>query len=83
MQKVRRLHSIFLFWQDIRIRFFSVLTERAAITAGDDLRGLGTCHQQAFSRNSGNGNPAKYTILRKIALLASSLPVVYPQVLTF
>ena len=27
---------------------FSVPTERAAITAGDDLRGLGTCHQQAF-----------------------------------
>ena len=46
-------------------------TERAAITAGDDLRGLGTCHQQAFSRNSGYGISAKYAILRKIALLAN------------
>ncbi len=27
---------------------FSVPKERAAVTAGDDLRGLGTCHQQAF-----------------------------------
>ena len=59
MQKVRRLHSIFLFWQDIRIRFFSVLTERAAITAGDDLRGLGTCHQQAFWQEYRKRIPAK------------------------
>lgn len=29
---------------------FSVPKERAAVTAGDDLRGLGTCHQQAFSQ---------------------------------
>ena len=54
--------------------FFSVPTERAAITAGDDLRGLGICHQQAFSRNSGYGISAKYAILRKIALLASITP---------
>jgi len=27
---------------------FSVPKERAAVTAGGDLRGLGTCHQQAF-----------------------------------
>ena len=52
---------------------FSVPTERAAIATGNDLRGLGICHQQAFSRNSGNGISAKYAILRKIALLASSL----------
>ena len=51
---------------------FSVPTERAAIATGNDLRGLGICHQQAFSRNSGNGISAKYAILRKIALLASS-----------
>lgn len=25
-----------------------VFAERAAIAAGDDLRGLGMCHQQAF-----------------------------------
>lgn len=49
---------------------FSVPTERAAIAIGNDLRGLGICHQQAFSRNSGNGISAKYAILRKIALLA-------------
>ena len=49
---------------------FSVPTERAAIATGNDLRGLGICHQQAFSRNSGNGISAKYAILRKIALLA-------------
>lgn len=30
------------------IPIFSVPAERAAITAGDDLRGLGICHQQAF-----------------------------------
>lgn len=29
---------------------FSVPTERAAIANGNDLRGLGTCHQQAFSQ---------------------------------
>ena len=57
--------------------FFSVPTERAAITAGDDLRGLGICHQQAFSRNSGYGISAKYAILRKIALLASSFENLY------
>ncbi len=51
---------------------FSTPTERAAIATGNDLRGLGICHQQAFSRNSGNGISAKYAILRKIALLASS-----------
>ena len=51
---------------------FSVPTERAAIATGNDLRGLGICHQQAFSRNSGNGISAKYAILRKIALLAGS-----------
>ena len=32
----------------LRLLVFSVPTERVAITAGDDLRGLGTCHQQAF-----------------------------------
>ena len=52
---------------------FSVPTERAAIATGNDLRGLGICHQQAFSRNSGNGISAKYAILRKIALLADLL----------
>ena len=49
---------------------FSVPTECAAIATGNDFRGLGICHQQAFSRNSGNGISAKYAILRKIALLA-------------
>lgn len=53
--------------------FFSVPTERAAIANGNDLRGLGICHQQAFSRNSGYGISAKYAILRKIALLANLL----------
>ena len=58
---------------------FSVPTERAAIATGNDLRGLGICHQQAFSRNSGNGISAKYAILRKIALLAGfSYPVFLP-----
>ncbi len=52
--------------------FFSVPTERAAITTGDDFRGLGICHQQTFSRNYGDGISAKYAILRKIALLAGS-----------
>lgn len=52
---------------------FSVPTECAAIATGNDFRGLGICHQQAFSRNSGNGISAKYAILRKIALLASML----------
>jgi hypothetical protein len=72
MQKVRRLHGIFSF-QNSKCEFFSVPTERAAIATGNDLRGLGICHQQAFSRNSGNGISAKYAILRKIALLASNL----------
>ena len=49
----------------------SALEERAAIAAGDDLRGLGICHQQAFWGNSGNGISPKYAILRKIALLAN------------
>ncbi len=70
MQKVRRLHGIFSF-QNSKYEFFSVPTERAAIATGNDLRGLGICHQQAFIRNSGNGISAKYAILRKIALLAS------------
>ena len=39
--------------------FFSVPTERAAITAGDDLRGLGICHQQAFWQEYRKGIPAK------------------------
>ena len=38
---------------------FSVPTERAAITAGDDLRGLGTCHQQAFWQEYRKRIPAK------------------------
>ena len=70
MQKVRRLHGIFSF-QNSKYEFFSVPTERAAIATGNDLRGSGICHQQAFSRNSGDWIPAKYTILHKIALLAN------------
>ena len=38
---------------------FSVPTERAAITAGDDLRGLGICHQQAFWQEYRKRIPAK------------------------
>ncbi len=38
---------------------FSVPMERAAITAGDDLRGLGTCHQQAFWQEYRKRIPAK------------------------
>lgn len=34
----------------------------------------GICHQQAFSRNSGNEISAKYAILRKIALLTNLTP---------
>ncbi len=34
-------------------------TERVAITAGDDLRGLGICHQQAFWQEYRKGIPAK------------------------
>ena len=59
---------------------FSVPTERAAIATGNDLRGLGICHQQAFSRNSGNGISAKYAILRKIALLASSFKSLWQRI---
>ena len=69
MQKVRRLHGVFCF-QNSKYEFFSVPTERVVIATSNDLRGLGICHQQAFSRNSGNGISAKYAILRKIALLA-------------
>ena len=38
---------------------FSVTTERAAITAGDDLWGLGICHQQAFWQEYRKRIPAK------------------------
>lgn len=38
---------------------FSVPTERAAITAGDDLRGLEKCHQQAFWQEYRKRIPAK------------------------
>ena len=55
---------------------FSVPTECAAIATGNDFRVLGICHQQAFSRNSGNGISAKYAILRKIALLAGRYNVI-------
>lgn len=48
MQKVRRLHGIFSF-QNSKYEFFSVPTERAAIATGNDLRGLGICHQQALA----------------------------------
>lgn len=41
------------------IPIFSVPAERAAITAGDDLRGLGTCHQQAFWQEYRKRIPAK------------------------
>ena len=59
---------------------FSVPTECAAIATGNDFRGLGICHQQAFSRNSGNGISAKYAILRKIALLASSFKSLWQRI---
>jgi len=64
------LHRVFSVLIQIGIRF-SVFAEHSAATAGGDLRGLGICHQQAFSRNSGDGISAKYVILRKIALLAN------------
>lgn len=41
---------------------------------GNNLRDLGICHQQAFSRNSGDGISAKYAILRKVALLVNLQP---------
>ncbi len=46
--------SLMLLW------VFSVPKERAAVTAGDDLRGLGTCHQQAiFAGLPGTANLRK------------------------
>ena len=48
-----------LYQQNKRYEDFSVPTERAAITAGDDLRGLGTCHQQAFWQEYRKRIPAK------------------------
>lgn len=38
---------------------FSVPKERIAIANGNDLRGLGTCHQQAFWREYRKRIPAK------------------------
>ncbi|EDS07935.1 hypothetical protein CLOSCI_00949 [[Clostridium] scindens ATCC 35704] len=67
------MYGIFSF-QNSKYEFFSFPMERAAIATGNNLRGLGICHQQAFSRNSGNGISAKYAILRKIALLANFIP---------
>lgn len=58
MQKVRRLHSIFCF-SNYQVWFFSVPTERAAIATGNDLRGLGICHQQAFWQEYRKRIPAK------------------------
>lgn len=39
-------HRIFFVFGNVQIGFFSVPTERAAVTAGDDFRG--GCRQQAF-----------------------------------
>lgn len=53
---------------------FSVPKERAAVTAGDDLRGLGYVTNKHFRGFHGNGKSfLKYAILRKIALLAGSI----------
>ncbi len=41
-------HRVFSFSAIMPIDVFSVPTERAAVTAGGDLRGLGTCCQQAL-----------------------------------
>lgn len=38
----------FLLFKISPLRPFSVPKERAAVTVGGDLMGLGTCHQQAF-----------------------------------
>lgn len=51
----------------------SAFTERAAATAGGDLRGLGICPQQAFAGDTRSVPPAKYANLYKFALLASFL----------
>lgn len=49
MQKFRRLHSIFYFAKILGFNF-SVSEGCAAVTRGNDLRGLGICRQQAFTQ---------------------------------
>ena len=49
----------FLFSYNHHFEFFSVPTERVAITRSDDLRGLGICHQQAFWQEYRKRIPAK------------------------
>ena len=64
---------------------FSVPTERAAITAGDDLRGLGTCHQQAFWQEYRKRIPAKIRNLTEDCIACRFCPefgvkIVIPKV---
>ena len=53
---------------------FSVPTECAAITAGDDLRGLGTCHQQAFWQEYRKRIPAKIRNLTEDCIACQYCP---------
>lgn len=48
---------------------FSIPTERAAIAAGNDLRGLRICHQQAFWQEIRERIPAKIRNLTELHCL--------------
>ncbi len=52
---------------------FSASNGCVAVTVGDDLRGLGACHQQAFWQEYSCQNTHLYGFIRKDALLAGYL----------
>ena len=54
----------------IDILFFTVSASngRAAVAAGDDLRGLGNCHQQAFLGICRNGKSPKISKLTEVCI---------------
>lgn len=53
---------------------FSVPTERAAIANGNDLRGLGICHQQAFWQEVRERIPAKIRNLTEDCIACELCP---------
>jgi len=52
----------------LRLFDSSAFFERAAVTEGGDLRGLGKCHQQAFLRGQASGPTRKIRKLVQVCI---------------
>ncbi len=68
-------HRVFSFSAIMSIGVFSVPKERAAVTAGDDLRGVGVCHQQAFLLFGNCDETVKISKLVEVCIACEFCPV--------